>query len=71
MQAERHVLDIPVHHHTDEDKEGDAGQFREPKLRQRSTVLGGQVGEVVGELTQPIDTGTCARKVSGILNSES
>jgi hypothetical protein len=55
MKAKSHAGGIPVDDQTDERKERDAGKLRESKLRQCATVLRGQVGEVIGELVQPID----------------
>jgi len=39
MKAKRHALRVPVHDHADEHKKGDAGQLRQSKLRERTTVL--------------------------------
>ncbi len=52
---------IPVDDHADEREERDAAQLRESKLSERAAVLRRQIGQIVGELIQPIDAGTCAR----------
>ena len=60
MKPERHAGGVPVHDHADEREERDAAQFRESKLRERAAVLRRQIGQIVGELIEPIDAGTCA-----------
>ena len=62
MEAERHAGGVPVDDHADEREESDAAQLRQSKLRQRAAVLRRQIGQIVGELIEPIDAGTCARK---------
>ena len=61
MEAQRHPRCVPVDDHADEREESDAAQFGQPKLRERAAVLRGEIGQIVGELVQPIDAGTRAR----------
>src|SRR6185437_14418286 len=62
VKAKGHAGGIPVDDQTDKSKERDAGQLGKSKLRERTTVLRSEVGQVVGELVQPIDARTCAWK---------
>ena len=55
VKAKGHAGGIPVDDKADKGKERDAGQLRQSKLSERPAVLRGQVGEIVGELIQPID----------------
>ena len=65
MQPEGHGARVPVHHHADQNEQRDAAQLDKPELREGATILGGQIGEVVRELIQPIDpragAGKCLR----------
>jgi NTP pyrophosphatase (non-canonical NTP hydrolase) len=61
VETQRHPRRIPVDDHADEREERDAAQFRQSKLRQRPTILRREVGQIVGELVEPIDTGTRGR----------
>jgi NTP pyrophosphatase (non-canonical NTP hydrolase) len=53
---------VPIHDHADEHEERDAAQLGETKLSQRAAILGSEIGEVVGELVQPINARTRGRK---------
>ena len=62
MQTEGHAGGLPVDDHADEREERDAAQFRDSKLCESPAILSGEVGQIVGELIQPIDAGTRGRK---------
>ena len=62
MEPEGHAGGAPVDRHADQSEESDTAQLREPELRQRTAVLGGEIRQIVGELIQPIDAGTGRRK---------
>ena len=61
-QADRHGRDVPVGDHADKLYKADEGQERHANRRKRVTVLCCKVGQVVGELIQPIDAGTGLQK---------
>jgi hypothetical protein len=50
MKAERHGGSAPLHNHADQDYQGNEAEFGQPNLRERSTVLGGQIRQIVREL---------------------
>ena len=58
VQPEGHASGAPIHRHAYQSKESDTAQLRQSKLRQHSTVLRGEIRQIVGELIEPIDAGT-------------
>jgi hypothetical protein len=62
VEPESHTGGIPVDDHADGSEEGNAAQFGHPKLSESPTILCREIGQIVGELIQPIDAGTRAWK---------
>ena len=61
MEAQRHARRVPIDDHADEREQSNAAQLGQPELRERAAVLRRQIGQIIGELVEPVHAGTCAR----------
>ena len=54
MQPERHGRSLPINDHAYKHEESDTAEFRHAELRKRPTILRREVGQIVGELVEPV-----------------
>ena len=62
VQPERHRAGVPVDDHVHKGKKGYAAQLRPTELGQCAAILRGEIGQVVGELVEPVHARRCGRQ---------